>query len=164
MCTQCCWPLAHLQCSKSALSSRQRYAHSSMSQALLLFADEGSPGHKRVTANCSTYLVVGAPGSRVEDYGIIRQSKTSATLTCTTCPENKTQCPHIRQAGESLPVPSFMDLTTRMEAWFDVERGCRRLTCMSTRPVPEAVACSDFATQYQGASPVMRQSRRERES
>jgi hypothetical protein len=117
-----------------------------------VYAESGD-ACQTITVDGQIYLIVGSSDDRLEDYGIARRSQTSMQWTCTTCPENKTQCQHLSRAGEKVPRPSRDELQSRLGTWLDADSGCRRMTCMSSKHVPEDVSCSEHAEQYQRASP-----------
>lgn len=76
--------------------------------------------------------------AKLHQWGILVQSKTETTWTCTTCPTNKRGCDHAKKGESVMSVDDYSEYEhlRRFEAWFDCAKDQRRLTCQSTRPIP----------------------------
>lgn len=76
---------------------------------------------------------------------------------CTTCDRNRGGCPHVVAAGKVGPEKGdkTAELESRFQAFFDGERGCRRLTCRSRVAIPPDIKTSQYAEKYRGTLPPM---------
>jgi hypothetical protein len=117
------------------------------------------PSSTELQVSGQRYLVVSqsSAGTHLQDWGVLRFTEEHHKPQCTTCDRNRGGCPHVVAAGKVGPEKGdkTAELESRFQAFFDGERGCRRLTCRSRVAIPPDIKTSQYAEKYRGTLPPM---------